>query len=63
MKWSDYVWAYSLSQTWYNHNTHKDGTQEECGPEEEGREMARGAVYSEDGRSRSELGKGVASRS
>lgn len=37
--------------------------QEEGGPEEEGRERARGAVYSEDGRSRSELGKGVASRS
>lgn len=31
--------------------------QEECGPEEGGRETARGAVYPEDGRSRSELGK------
>lgn len=31
--------------------------QEECGPEEEGREKARGAVYSEDESSRFELGK------
>lgn len=26
LKWSDYVWVYSLSRTWYNHNTQKDGT-------------------------------------